>query len=256
MKVQNPTCTKKGQKDYTASVLFNGETFKDTISEEIEATGHDWNKGWKSDYLSNSIYRECILCGDRETAKNPFTDVSDNAYYVPIVWAYHTKLTTGVNENTFAGNRSCTRGQVVTFLWRIVGQPEPKMTKNPFKDVSESSPFYKAILWASENGITTGTAKDKFSPSATCTRGQVVTFLWRMAGKPEPKTTKNPFKDVSESSPFYKAILWASENEITSGTGSGFKPSATCTRAQVVTFLYRYDIDYLINLSNSSANFK
>ena len=99
--------------------------------------------------------------------------------------------------------------------------------------------YFKAVLWAVENNITSGTGGGKFSPSKTCTRAQTVTFLWAAAGKPEPKTTENPFTDVPENSWYYKAVLWASENKITSGTGNGkFSPGKVCTRGQIVTFLY------------------
>ncbi|KIR02415.1 hypothetical protein P261_01230 [Lachnospiraceae bacterium TWA4] len=247
MVTKEATYKETGVKTYTCTVCGEEKT------EEIPVILHEEHVygSWTSNYVNNTIHRECILCGEREEVKNPFNDVTDNAFYVPIVWAYHTELTTGVNETTFLTNGDCTRGQVVTFLWRIVGKPEPKTTTNPFSDVSENSPYYKAILWAAENEITTGTSTNKFSPSATCTRGQVVTFLWRMAGKPEPKTVENPFGDVSKNSPYYKAILWASENGIATGTSAKkFNPSATCTRAQVVTFLYRYDTDYLVKLGN------
>lgn len=176
-----------------------------------------------------------------DVVENPFKDVKDSAYYYDaVLWAVKNGVTSGKTADTFGPNDSVTRGQVVTFLWREAGEPESSITENPFKDVSETSPFYKAILWAYENGITSGTDATHFSPNSKCTRGQIVTFLWRYAEEPETSVTENPFSDVSEKSPFYKAILWANENEITSVSGSKFKPNDVCTRAQTVAFMYRY----------------
>ena len=170
-----------------------------------------------------------------------FADVESGSWYEPaVVWAVKNGVTNGTGENTFSPSVSCTRGQVATFLWRANGSAEPKITLNPFTDVAAESYYFKAVLWAVENGVTNGTGQNTFSPTGNCTRGQVVTFLWRAAGSPEPEGGANPFEDVSESSFYYKAVLWAVENGITKGTSdSTFSPSGTCTRAQVVTFLYR-----------------
>ena len=174
---------------------------------------------------------------------NPFTDVSeDKFYYTAVLWAFYhePQITNGATETTFNPEGPCTRGQVVTFLWRAAGTPEPKSTSHPFTDVKETAFYYKAVLWAVENNITTGASKTTFAPGKPCTRGQIVTFLWRYKGSPEPKSSKNPFSDVSKSAFYYKAVLWAVENKITSGTGNGkFSPDNTCTRGQVVTFLWR-----------------
>ena len=152
-------------------------------------------------------------------------------------------ITNGFTPVEFRPSAECTRGQVVTFLWRAKGCPEPNITENPFVDVSADSPYYKAILWAFEQGITTGYDETHFSPDKTCTRGQVVTFLWRCEGKPAPETTENPFEDVSAegyTAPYYEAILWAAEQGITTGyDASHFCPDKTCNRGQVVTFIYR-----------------
>ena len=140
----------------------------------------------------------------------------------------------------FSPGAGCTRAQVVTFLWRAAGEPQPKSENNPFADVQKGQYYYKAVLWAVEKGITTGTSPTTFRPDQTCTRGQIVTFLWRYFGEPEPKTGNNPFEDVKDSDYFYKAVLWAVENGITTGTtATTFRPEQTCTRAQIVTFLYR-----------------
>ena len=157
-----------------------------------------------------------------------------------IDWAIVYKVTTGTSATTFSPNAGCTRAQVVTFLWRAAGEPEPTGTSNPFTDVKEGAYYYKAVLWAVENKVTTGTSTTTFSPDATCTRAQIVTFLWRFEGEPASSTTTNPFTDVKAGAYYEKAVLWASETGVTVGTSATtFSPDDTCTRAQVVTFLYR-----------------
>ena len=177
-----------------------------------------------------------------QALENPFVDVTEDDYYFDaVLWAYYhdPQITSGTSETTFSPNATCTRAQVVTFLWRAAGQPEPTMTGNPFKDVSSGAYYYKAVLWAVEKGVTEGTSKTTFSPNNGCTRAQVVTFLWRAEGKPQPTSSSNPFTDVTGGY-YYDAVLWAVENNITSGTSTTkFSPNATCTRGQVVTFLYR-----------------
>ena len=176
--------------------------------------------------------------------ENPFTDVEEGKfYYEPVLWAYYhdPQIAAGTSETTFSPKNPCTRAQIVTFLWRAAGSPEPETTENPFEDVKESKYYYKAVLWAAEAGVTAGTSKTKFSPNDTCTRAQAVTFLWRAAGSPEPETTENPFEDVKESKYYYKAVLWAAEAGVTAGTSkTKFSPNDTCTRSEIVTFLWRY----------------
>ena len=172
---------------------------------------------------------------------NPFEDVSkDDYYYDAVLWAVENNITVGKDETHFAPSAACTRAQVVTFLWRTMGEPEPETTVNPFVDVTEDDYYYKAVLWASENGITVGKDDTHFAPGATVTRAQFVAFLHRNEGEPKPETTENPFVDVNESDYYYNAVLWAYENEITVGKDeTHFMPKSSCTRAQVVTFLYR-----------------
>ncbi len=172
-------------------------------------------------------------------SQSDFSDVSSNAFYTsPVIWATETGITKGTTETTFSPNQGCTRAQMVTFLWRAAGSPEPKSNNNPFTDVKQGA-YYKAILWAVEKGITKGTTATTFSPNATCTRAQIVTFIYRAAGEPAVKSTTNPFKDVKQGA-YYKAILWAVENGVTNGfTATTFSPNSTCTRGQGVTFLYR-----------------
>ena len=171
----------------------------------------------------------------------PFTDVPEGSfYYEPVMWAVDRGITNGTDETHFEPESKCTRGQVVTFLWRAAGYPEPKNADNPFTDVKEGKFYYKAVLWAVENGITKGMTDTTFVPDTKCNRGQVVTFLWRAAGSPEPESTNNPFVDVKTTDFFYKSVLWAVENGITNGVDAAhFGPATDCNRAQVVTFLYR-----------------
>ena len=168
-----------------------------------------------------------------------FLDVKQGDYYYDAVkWAVENGITEGTSAETFSPGASCTRAQMVTFLWRAAGSPAPKSTANPFKDINKNDYYYSAILWAVENGITSGTSTDTFSPTATVTRGQTVTFLYRAAGS--PAVSGGSFSDVATDAYYANAVAWASQNNITSGTGSGkFSPGADCTRGQIVTLLYR-----------------
>ena len=169
-----------------------------------------------------------------------FDDVPTRAYFYDAVnWAVENGITDGVTANLFAPYESSTRGQIVTFLWRNAGSPEPKSSYNPFTDVRTDDYFYKAVLWAVEQGITDGTSATTFSPNAYCTRAHAVTFLYRAAGQPSVSSSV-PFTDVSANAYYAKAVVWAVQNEITDGVSSTrFAPDDTCTRAQIVTFLYR-----------------
>ncbi len=171
----------------------------------------------------------------------PFTDVPLGEWFTDaVLWAVEHGITNGTSDTTFSPGKGCTRGQVASFLWRAFGSIAPKITVNPFDDVKDGEYYFNPVLWAVENGVTNGVSKDAFGPKNTCTRGQVVTFLWRAAGSPEPESKNNPFTDVKMTDYFYKAVLWAVENGITNGTSdTTFSPGNTCTRAHVVTFLYR-----------------
>lgn len=168
-----------------------------------------------------------------------FSDVSTKAYYSdPVQWALMNDITSGTSATTFSPDASCTRAQAVTFLWRAAGSPKPSSTKNPFTDVKAGTYYYDAVLWAVEQGITSGSTSTTFSPDAVCNRGQIVTFLYRANGS--PTTSGNAFSDVSSSAYYSSAVKWAVAEGITSGTSSKtFSPSANCTRGQIVTFLYR-----------------
>ena len=174
-----------------------------------------------------------------------FTDVKPgDFFYEPVKWAVNNKITNGTSSTTFSPYKTCTRAEIVTFLWRAAGSPEPTVTRNPFTDVNSvrDASYYKAILWASQKGITAGTNATTFSPYQECTRSQIVTFLYRYAGKPSGYYS-NPFKDVSSvnEASYYNAILWAVGKGITQGTSTTtFSPYASCTRGEAVTFLYRY----------------
>ena len=174
----------------------------------------------------------------KEVETSPFGDVSTSAYYYEAVkWAQKKGITGGIGNGLFGPNQPCTRAQIVTFLWRAAGSPEPK-TMSSFADVSMDAYYAKAVAWAVENGITTGTGDGKFSPDATCTRAQSVTFLFRAIGK--LVDSKAEFSDVLADSYYANAVDWAVENGVTNGIGDGlFGPDNSCTRAQIVTFLFR-----------------
>ena len=227
--VTEPTCTEDGYTTYVCSVC--GDTFTDN---HRGALGHDFENGI------------CIRCGETdpnymEPAENPFTDVKDGDYFLaPVLWAVEKGITAGTGNGQFSPNAACTRAQVVTFLWRAKGSPEPVTAISPFEDVADPDVYYyKAVLWACENGITAGVSETNFAPDDICTRGQVATFLHRTALTPS-HAGDNPFEDVTKGAYYYNAVLWAYENGITAGTGeSSFSPNQNCTRGQIVTFLYR-----------------
>lgn len=174
------------------------------------------------------------------TAQNPFVDVKKGAYYYDaVLWAVEQKITSGTSATTFSPDASCTRAQMVTFLWRAAGSPKVENGKNPFTDVQADAYYYDAVLWAVEKGVTSGTSATTFSPDATVTRGQTVTFLYRNAGSPEVSGTM-PFTDVEVDAYYAKAVQWAVQQKITTGTSeTTFSPMSDCTRGQIVTFLYR-----------------
>ena len=173
-----------------------------------------------------------------KTAADYFADVPANSYYADaVLWAAKNGITGGIGNGLFGPNQPCTRAQIVTFLWRAAGSPEPKAMSS-FADVSMDAYYAKAVAWAVENGITTGTGDGKFSPDATCTRAQSVTFLFRAIGK--LVDSKAEFSDVLTDSYYANAVAWAVENGVTNGIGDGlFGPDNSCTRAQIVTFLFR-----------------
>ena len=168
-----------------------------------------------------------------------FEDVPDDAYFCdPVKWTVGKEITNGIDETHFGPEDSCTRAQMVTFLWRAAGCPEPTTADNPFMDVEAGSYYEKAVLWAVEKGITNGTSETTFSPNATVTRGQSVTFLYRYDG--QKTDAEIPFEDVEDGAYYEEAVQWAVSKEITNGTSeTTFEPDSPCTRGQIVTFLYR-----------------
>ena len=180
--------------------------------------------------------------------KKLFSDVQDpnHAYYQAIYWAADAGITKGYSDGTFGINKSCTRGEMIMFLWRYAGKPAPKaVSASPFKDVPKTHAFYNAILWASQKGITKGYPDGTFGIDRNVSRGECMMFLWRLKDKPSPTAVSvSPFKDVPKSHAFYNAILWGYQKKITTGYTSGpkkgtFGINENCTRGAIVTFLYR-----------------
>ena len=223
--VTAPTCTEGGYTTYTCSVC--GDSYKGSY---VDPLGHDYKNG------------TCTRCGVKDPNYKPqadFVDVSSGSYcYDAVKWAVANGITNGTDTTHFSPNAGCTRGQVVTFLWRAAGEPTVGGNVG-FVDVAPGSYCYEAVKWAVANGITNGTDATHFSPNATCTRGQVVTFMYRAEGEPAVGGNVG-FVDVAPGSYCYEAVKWAVANGITKGTdATHFSPSATCTRGQIVTFLYR-----------------
>ena len=217
------TCVSEGITDHTCSRC--GNSYTESLPVDPEA--HAWDG------------TECTLCGD--TRLTPFNDVVEESFYEePVAWAVENGITNGVSADEFGSLINCNRAQVVTFLWRAAGCPEPTSTENPFLDVEAGSFYEKPVLWAVENGITNGTDATHFDPTGNCNRASVVTFLWRAAGQPEPTGTDLPFSDVPDGSWYAAPVLWALENGITNGISAAeFGSTGICIRAQVVTFLFR-----------------
>lgn len=226
LRTVEPTCTQEGYSGDLCCTDCNSVLQYGTV---LSPLGHRYEAGL------------CVRCGVVDTSSSPFTDIRPtDYYYVPVLWAYYHGITTGVSAAEFAPGALCTRGQIVTFLWRAAGCPQPESTQMPFADVSESDYFYTAVLWAVEQGITTGVTADLFDPEAQCTRAQAVVFLHRTEDCPQPSLSDRPFADVTADRYYYEAVLWAAENGITSGTEPDrFSPEEPCTRGQIVTFLYR-----------------
>ena len=176
---------------------------------------------------------------EKPVGSGQFTDVPPGKFYTKAVdWAVKEGVTAGITDTTFCPNAHCTRAQAVTFLWRAAGKPAPKSLINPFRDVDRKAYYYKAVLWAVENGVTNGTSADRFSPSADCSRAQIVTFLWRAAGMPREGSAN--FSDVGKHSYFAPAVRWAVKNGVTNGLSENiFGPERHCSRGHIVTFLYR-----------------
>lgn len=195
-----------------------------------------WIDGNYIVFETNHFSLYAIVSGNPD---NPFKDVSVGEYYYDaVLWAAANGITAGTSSTTFSPDNPCTRAQIVTFLWRAVGSPTVNAS-NPFRDVAEGMYYYDAVLWAVENGITSGTSSTTFSPDKECTRAEAVTFLYRAKKSPAVSGTNN-FTDLTSGAYYINAVQWAVNTGVTSGTSStAFSPDQTCTRAQIVTFLYR-----------------
>ena len=236
--VKHPTCTAGGYTRYTC-----GACSSYYIAQYTKPLGHSYNiilLREPTDTARGQARFTCIRCSESHVTAYTFRDVDSSAYYfTPVLWALDAGITAGVDETHFCPEGICSRAQAVTFLWRSAGKPEPETRENPFLDVPDGSFYEKAVLWAYENGITTGTDSQHFSPAVPCTRAHVVTFLHRLHLCPEPGVS-TAFPDVPAGSFFHKAVLGAAEKGITVGMDGGlFRPELSCTRAQIVTFLYR-----------------
>ncbi len=225
-----PYTPEKGEDTSTLAVWY----IRDDGSIENKGGSYDAKSGcfvFETDHLSRYLLV-------RTEQVMGLTDVPANSWYAgAVAWAVEQGITSGTSDTTFSPNISCTRAQMVTFLWRASGTPEIGTT-SPFSDVSADAYYYDAVLWAVEQSITGGTGDGKFSPDAPCTRAQMAMFLWRAAGSPTPESGENIFVDVPADSWYIQAVRWAYEQKITNGTSGGkFSPNATCTRAQMVQML-------------------
>ena len=219
--------------------LYANLYFYNPKSGELEFQSAGLISGGKASWVFDHASDYAIVIDKESHEPMTFTDVPDTAYYAEAVnWAVAKKITEGVGNKLFGSNDPCTRAQIVTFLWRAAGSPGPK-TMSGFSDVPADSYYAKAVAWAVENGITGGTGDGKFSPDATCTRAQAVTFLYRASGAPAVSGNA-AFSDVATNAYYAAAVKWAEKNGITGGIGGGlFGSDNNCTRAQIVTFLYR-----------------
>lgn len=240
-----PTCTESGIETYTCAVCGESET------RGLAALGHDYVETVIAPSCVDQGYSlyTCSRCA--ESYKDTYTDphcpgisfadmpaVGDRAHDA-IDWAITTGVTVGTSGTTFSPDKVCTRAEVVTFLWREAGSPEPATNSCGFTDVKDGFYYEKAIIWAAEKGIAKGTSESTFSPDKACTRAEVVTFLWRANGSPEVNNTCK-FTDVEPGAYYERAVIWAAQEGITVGTAATiFGVGGACTRAQIVTFLYR-----------------
>ena len=241
--VIEPTCTAEGYTRYKCSVC--GDT---VITNKTPAAGHQYDTGVLTKVPTpekkGEVTYTCDRCGDYYTEPTirwdgRFRDVGANDYYFPaVLWAVDNGITQGVAADRFGSSEVCTRAQVITFLWRRENCPRPKSSANPFRDVKKTDYYCEAVLWAVERGITQGTAKDLFSPNAPCTRCEAVTFLYRARGNSAKGTIS--YADVKTGDYFYDAVRWANWYAVTVGTSNNrFSPNDPCTRAQIITFIFR-----------------
>ena len=247
-----PTCSSVGEMTYTCTICGK------TRTEKLQVTSPEWDESTldKSTPATGTApgyaFYHCKICGQEtilvrtpalgdDALAQDFTDVAADQFYTePVDWAVRRGVTNGTDKGVFTPDGTCTRAQVVTFLWRAYGCPEPETDEIPFVDVEKDAYYTDAVLWANENGITNGTDKTHFSPERPCTRAHVVTFLWRAEHELQGAGF-GTFEDVrSLSEYYYHAVYWAHNCGITNGTdATHFSPDAPCTRGQIVTFIYR-----------------
>lgn len=222
-------------KSYAVSPVGRSDILSQTVTTASGSSGGHTSSGGNSSRPSDPK----PPVNDPSTGMD-FTDVKADAYYADAVkWAVDRGITNGQTTTLFGAEASCTRAQIVTFLWRAAGSPAPTAAETPFVDVDQDAYYYQAVLWAVEKGITSGTTDTTFHPNQTCTRAQTVTFLHRNAGAPTAAGSHG-FADVSSGDYYNTAVQWAKEQNITSGSSeTTFSPQDNCTRGQVVTFLYR-----------------
>ena len=247
--ITEPTCTAGGYTTCTCSRC--GDSYTENQTNPL---GHDWDEGVvtlePTENEDGQRLYTCLRCGATRTEViprlnqvNPFVDVTEGKYYYDaVLWAYYhdPRITGGTDATHFSPSAPCTREQIVFFLWAANGKPAPAGTGAGFSDVKADKYYYEAVLWAREQGITGGISDTLFGVGKYCTREQIVTFLWRAAGSPEPQGTTNPFRDVPAGAYYAQAVRWAVENEITCGSSADtFSPKRLCSRAEAVTFLYR-----------------
>ncbi len=223
----------------------NDYMYANTLCAEFNTDPSGTSRGY---YMKKTPYNFFVVGTERSIITSGFSDVQDpnHAFYNAIYWASDAGITKGYPDGTFGIDRSCTRGEMIMFLWRYAGKPAPKaLSKSPFKDVPKNHAFYNAIIWASQKGITKGYPDGTFGINRNVSRGECMMFLWRLRGKPAPKAVSvSPFKDVPKTHAFYNAILWGAQKKITNGYTSGpkkgtFGINENCTRGAIVTFLYR-----------------
>ena len=234
------TANSKGGYSFNEWEIVSGDvTLANAAAAQTTFTMSGSDVELKATYTRNSSGGSSGGGSSKPTPEQIFADVPTTTYYYEAVkWAADKSITGGIGNNQFAPNQPCTRAQIVAFLWRTAGSPEHKAMSS-FDDVSADAYYAKAVAWAVENGITSGTGNGEFSPNATCTRAQVVTFLYRAAGSPAVSGSA-AFLDVDANAYYAVAVAWAAQNDITGGIGDNlFDTVNDCTRAQIVTFLYR-----------------
>ena len=265
---EEPTLIIDESSDYESAIVEDPDSIADSTlegDEVMESVGESDGSGTVEDPTvlagEEAAYYDDPSKAGAQWIKGPFSpfpDVQDakHAYYQAICWAGNNGIAKGYSDGAFRSGGNCTRGEAMMFLWRTMGKPAPKyVRKSPFPDVPMTHAFYKAILWAYQNGIAKGYADGTFGINRNCTRGHAMMFLWRVAGKPDIKVPKvSPFKDISASHPYYQAVCWGSSAGITKGFSDGtFGTSLFCTRGQIATFLYRHYLNNFYTVTKQNG---